>query len=104
MGPPGRLRRQHGYPRTDVAVTPGHTTARYSKFAGGYIYWAASLGAHRVTGHTLTFYGSRGGSAGRYGLPTSNPTPVDSTHVRQSFQHGYIVVNSSTWATTGSLG
>ena len=94
----------YGYPKSDVRVTGGVSTGRFTQFAGGNIYWSASTGAHGVHGGILAYYLARSSTAGRYGLPKGNPTKVDSVHVRQTFVHGSITQNVTTGHVAGTLG
>jgi hypothetical protein len=94
----------YGYPLSDVRVTSGVSSGRFTQFAGGNVYWSAGTGAHGVHGGILFFYVSRGSTSGRYGLPTGNPTKVDSVHVRQTFVHGSIIQNVTTGHVAGTLG
>jgi uncharacterized protein with LGFP repeats len=94
----------YGYPKSDVRVTGGVSTGRFTQFSGGNIYWSAGTGAHGVHGGILAYYLARSSTAGRYGLPTGNPTKVDSVHVRQTFVHGSITQNVTTGHVAGTLG
>jgi hypothetical protein len=94
----------YGYPKSDVRVTGGVSTGRFTQFSGGNIYWSAGTGAHGVHGGILAYYLARSSTAGRYGLPKGNPTKVDSVHVRQTFVHGSITQNVTTGHVAGTLG
>jgi peptidoglycan/xylan/chitin deacetylase (PgdA/CDA1 family) len=84
------------YPISDeVSVTGG----RASQFQGGNVYWSGASGAHEVHGAILTKYLSLGGTGSRLGLPTTDQYPVTGG-ARSNFQHGALILNSTTGVVT----
>lgn len=90
---------ERGFLRYPVSDEIGLTGGRGSQFQGGNIYWSSTTGAHELHGPLLTRYVSLGGSGSRLGLPVTDVYSV-STGSRSDFQHGSILWNSATGATT----
>lgn len=90
-----------GYPITDERGTPDGI-GRYNQFSrpsGGSIYWTPSTGAHEVMGAIRARWASLGAERGRLGYPVSGEYAVGGG-ARSDFQHGSIVWQRSTGATT----
>ena len=63
-------------------------------FQGGSIYYTPVTGAHEVWGSMRAYWSSIGWENSTLGYPTSNEF-TSGTSVRQNFQHGYLLVDST---------
>jgi peptidoglycan/xylan/chitin deacetylase (PgdA/CDA1 family) len=91
-GPGGYL----GYPISDEAAA---AVGRVSRFQRGNIYWTSTYGPHVVYGAILARYLSLGGPASRLGAPVSDEYWYGGNR-RTDFQHGAIIYNWTTGATS----
>jgi stage II sporulation protein D len=64
-----------GYPVQDEWGTPDHV-GRWSRFAGGAVYWSRATGAHEVQGAIQAEWGRTGWEAGPLGYPTTDELPT----------------------------
>jgi uncharacterized protein with LGFP repeats len=85
-----------GYPVSDELAA---TVGRVSQFQHGNIYWTSTTGAHYVIGAILGRYLSLGGTGSRLGVPVSDEYAISGGR-RSDFQHGAILYNSTSGATS----
>jgi uncharacterized protein with LGFP repeats len=89
-----------GYPRQDQAAV-GTTGATHLEFERGTIDVHPTLGAHAVWGPIFTSWAADyGREAGSLGFPVSDVRPEDDTHDRCDFEHGSLVVDTTTGEVT----
>ncbi|AGL16927.1 polysaccharide deacetylase family protein [Actinoplanes sp. N902-109] len=85
------------FPTTDEL--PAANGGWYNDFQGGSIYWLRPTGAHEVHGAIRTKWLSLQGPAGLLGYPLSDEYAVANGR-RSTFQHGAIVLDTTTGAVT----
>lgn len=86
-----------GKPVTSEGTTP--TGGKFNRFEGGMIYWYPTTGAHSIQGKILDKYASLGYEQSWLGYPTSDEYDTNGGKA-SNFEHGYIVYNYATGATT----
>ncbi len=87
-----------GFPTTSQRVT-ADGIGRYNRFQGGSIYWTSALGAHEVHGKIHARWAGLGYERSWLGYPVTDQYRT-STGARSDFQHGSILWNSTTGATS----
>ncbi|PPK98066.1 secreted protein [Kineococcus xinjiangensis] len=86
-----------GYPTTDELPTVDGR-GRYNDFdgsGGSSVYWSKETGAVPVSGPIRTAWLTRQGPAGPLGFPRSEARPDGPDRVRQDFQGGYAVLDTT---------